>query len=159
MLSFKPTFSLSSFTFHFHALEKETATHSSILAWRIPGTGEPDGLPPMGSHRVGHDWSDLAAAAAAAAATTYWLPIGHPLVCLQTLPDVLWQTMLPLVENHFLRAWSQRKRIKKLNLAPLHSKAKKAMLNHWCSTLCVKHSLEIWSSGPCSLFGGLMGYR
>ena len=43
------------------------ATHSSVLAWRIPGTGEPDGLPSMGSHRVGHDWSDLAAAAAAAA--------------------------------------------------------------------------------------------
>jgi len=53
------------FTFHFHALEKEMATHSSVLAWRIPGTGEPGGLPSMGSHRVGHDWSDLAAAAAA----------------------------------------------------------------------------------------------
>ena len=43
------------FTFHFHALEKEMATHSSTLAWRIPGTAEPDGLQPMGSHRVGHD--------------------------------------------------------------------------------------------------------
>ena len=53
------------FTFHFHALEKEMATHSSVLAWRIPGTWEPGGLPSMGSHRVGHDWSDLAAAAAA----------------------------------------------------------------------------------------------
>ena len=42
-------------TFHFHALEKEIATHSSVLAWRIPGTGEPGGLPSMGSHRVGHD--------------------------------------------------------------------------------------------------------
>ena len=50
------------FTFHFHALEKEMATHSSVLAWRIPGMVEPDGLPSMGSHRVGHDWSDLAAA-------------------------------------------------------------------------------------------------
>ena len=47
------------FTFHFHALEKEMATHSSVLAWRIPGTGEPVGLPSMGSHRVRHDWSDL----------------------------------------------------------------------------------------------------
>jgi len=55
------------FTFHFHVLEKEMATHSSILAWRIPGTVEPGGLPSMGSHRVGHDWSDLAATAAAAA--------------------------------------------------------------------------------------------
>ena len=43
------------FTFHFHALEKEMAPHSSVLAWRIPGTGEPGGLPSMGSHRVGHD--------------------------------------------------------------------------------------------------------
>ena len=54
------------FTFHFHALEKEMVTHSSVLAWRIPGTVEPGGLPSRGSHRVGHDWSDLAAAAAAA---------------------------------------------------------------------------------------------
>ena len=52
-------------TFHFHALEKEMATHSSVLAWRIPGTREPGGLPSLGSHRVGHDRSDLAAAAAA----------------------------------------------------------------------------------------------
>ena len=51
------------FTFHFHALEKEMATHSSILAWRIPGTEEPSRLLSMVSHRVGHDWSDLAAAA------------------------------------------------------------------------------------------------
>ena len=43
------------FTFHFHALEKEMATHSSVLAWRIPGKGEPGGLPSLGSHRVGHD--------------------------------------------------------------------------------------------------------
>ena len=43
------------FTFHFHALEREMATHSSVLAWRIPGKGEPGGLPSMGSHKVGHD--------------------------------------------------------------------------------------------------------
>ena len=52
------------FTFHFPALEKEMATHSSMLAWRIPGTGEPGGLPSLGSHRVRHDLSDLAAASA-----------------------------------------------------------------------------------------------
>ena len=52
------------FTFHFHALEKEMASHSSVLAWRIPGMGEPCGLLSMGSHRVGHDWCDLAVAAA-----------------------------------------------------------------------------------------------
>ena len=51
------------FTFHFQALEKEMATYSSVLAWRIPGMGEPGGLPSMRSHRVRHDWSDLAAAA------------------------------------------------------------------------------------------------
>ena len=62
------------FTFHFHALEKEMATHSSVLAWRIPGMGEPHGLPSMGSHRVRHDWSDLAAAAAAA--EVFWVVTG-----------------------------------------------------------------------------------
>ena len=55
---------LSDFTFifHFHALEKEMATHSSVLAWRIPSSGEPGGLLSMGSYRVGHNWSNLAAA-------------------------------------------------------------------------------------------------
>ena len=60
------------FTFHFHALEKEMATHSSVLAWRIPGTAEPGGLLSLGSHRVGHDWSDLAAAACSFSSTTCW---------------------------------------------------------------------------------------
>ena len=68
---------LSDFTFifYFHALEKEMATHSSVLAWRIPETEEPGGLPSMGSHRVGYNWSDLAAAAAAACTitTTAWV--------------------------------------------------------------------------------------
>ena len=59
--------------FHFHALEKEMPTHSSVLAWRIPGMGEPGGLPSLGSHRVGHDWSDLAAAAAAGISVS-WAP-------------------------------------------------------------------------------------
>ena len=60
------------FTFHFHALEKDKATHSSVLAWRIPGTGEPGGRPSVGSYRVGHDWSDLAAAAAGKVYVTEW---------------------------------------------------------------------------------------
>ena len=64
---------LSHFTFHFHALEKEMATHSSVLAWRIPGTGEPGGLLSMGSHTVRHNWSNLAAAAAG-------LPVHHQLL-------------------------------------------------------------------------------
>ena len=50
-----PQLSDFTFTFHFHALEKDMETHSSVLAWRIPGTEEPSGLPSMGSHRVGHD--------------------------------------------------------------------------------------------------------
>ena len=60
-------------TFHFPALEKEMATHSSVLAWRIPGTGEPGGLPSMGSHRVGHDSSDLAVAAVLILCALFWL--------------------------------------------------------------------------------------
>ena len=65
------------FTFHLRALEKEMATHSSVLAWRIPGVGEPGGLPSLGSQRVRHDWSDLAAAA-----YIYALPLELP----STLP-------------------------------------------------------------------------
>ena len=60
------------FTFHFHALEKEMATHSSVLAWRIPRMGEPGGLPSMGSHRVRHGWSDLAAAAERVSLSSGW---------------------------------------------------------------------------------------
>ena len=60
----KTRLSKFTFTFHFNALEKEMAAHSSVLAWRTPGMGEPGGLPSMGSHRVGHDGSNLAAAAA-----------------------------------------------------------------------------------------------
>ena len=67
------------FTFHFHALEKEMATHSSVLAWRIPGTGEPGELLSMGLHRVRQDGSDLAAAAAAALRHPFPLGLGGPL--------------------------------------------------------------------------------
>ena len=90
---------LSDFTFtsHFHALEKEVAVHSSVLAWRIPGTGEPGGLQSIGSHRVGHDLSDLAAAVAAAGChviITGW-PYQEALIgstlkfCLYLWPDCL----------------------------------------------------------------------
>ena len=61
------------FTFPFHALEKEMATHSSVLAWRIPETGEPGGLPSMGPHRVGHYRSNLATVAAAAEPCLFWM--------------------------------------------------------------------------------------
>ena len=70
------------FTFHFHALEREMATHSSVLAWRIPGTVEPGGLPSVGSHRVGHDWSDLAAAVACL--LSWWC---HPTISSSVTPS------------------------------------------------------------------------
>ena len=61
------------FTFHCHALEKEMAKQSSVLAWRVPGTGEPGGLLSMGSHRIGHDCSNLAAAAVHTESVRIWL--------------------------------------------------------------------------------------
>ena len=73
------------FTFHFRALEKEMATHSSALAWKIPGTGEPGGLPSMGSHIVGHDWSDLVVAAAA----YFWLGVVYELKDFYVLYHIL----------------------------------------------------------------------
>ena len=63
------------FTFHSHALEKEMATHSSVLAWRISGMGEPGGLLSMESHRIRHNWSDLAAAAALSSFTNVGISI------------------------------------------------------------------------------------
>ena len=85
------------FTFHFHALEKEMATPSSVLAWRIPGTGEPGGLPSLGSHRVGHDWSNLAAAPLTACQTTLklttlqWCPIAVEVTLNATPPAAAFQ--------------------------------------------------------------------
>ena len=73
------------FTFHFHALEKEMATHSRVLAWRIPGMEEPGGLPSMGSHRVRHNWSDLAAAAAMLLEESVWMNPGTRLNCVDTI--------------------------------------------------------------------------
>ena len=99
------------FTFHFHALEKEMATHSSVLAWRIPGAGEPGGLPSMGSHRVGHDWSDLAVAVSG----TWQAPLPRDG---QTKPCRRCEDTKPMVSNlswvrlscgtWFLRVCSQR---------------------------------------------------
>ena len=106
------------FTFHFHALEKEMATHSSVLAWRIPGTGERGGLPSMGSHRVGHDWSDLAVAAAEAiysmaphSSTLAWkIPWTEEPGRLQSMGSLRvgqdWATSLPLFTlMHWRRKW------------------------------------------------------
>ena len=81
-------------------LEKEVATHSSVLAWRIPGMAEPGGLPSMGSHRDGHDWSDLAAAAAACK-----LSVKHSM-CIKVFSLVLPELeLLPLCLCHFNYMW------------------------------------------------------
>ena len=69
------------FTFHLHASEKEMATHSSVLAWRTPGTVEPGGLLSMGSHRVGHDWSNLATSAAVIFHYVYVSQFLYPFIC------------------------------------------------------------------------------
>ena len=69
------------FTFHFHALEKDMATHSSVLAWRVPGMGEPGGLLSMGSHRVGTDWGDLAAVFVCVYSVTYFIVVINLCLC------------------------------------------------------------------------------
>ena len=99
------------FTFHFHALEREMASHSSVLAWRIPGMGESGGLPSMGSHRVRHDWSDLAGAVAVL--ILQWLKYGLKFITLtftwlfRSIFNMLQSTMLInsncfLTTNHFI---------------------------------------------------------
>ena len=104
---------LSNFTltFHFYALEKEMATHSSVLAWRIPGTEEPCGLPSMASHRVGHGQSDLAAAAAVWISQKYtWissvlsLPPCPPVQPLQVFPEHWTEPLRPAAASHELSA-------------------------------------------------------
>ena len=82
-----------------HALEKKMATHSSILAWRIPGMEEPGGLPSTGSHRVGHDWSDLAAAAAAAGKFEKFLNTVIPLSL------TVWDFQFPGFRHGFYSSW------------------------------------------------------
>ena len=108
------------FTFHFPALEKEMATHSSVLAWRIPGMGEPSVLPSMGSHRVVHDWSDLAAAAAAAKAL--FIKILTP----ETMVEILINTITSKLQ---ISLWPQRQEKR-----PLWKFI-------WCFLLLFSHSL------------------
>ena len=102
------------FTFHFPALEKEMATHSSVLAWRIPGTGEPGGLLSMGPHRVGHDWSDLAAASYQSECpssknpqTTIWRGRGGK----ETLRDCCWECKL--VQPLWRTVWKFLRKLKR----------------------------------------------
>ena len=93
------------FTFYFHALEKDMATHSSVLAWRIPGTGQPHGLPSMGSHRVGHDWSDLVVVVVDSilkSRDSTW-PTKVRLVKAMVFPVVMWK--LDHKESWVLKNW------------------------------------------------------
>ena len=98
---------LSFFLFFFSLvfiLEKEMATHSSVLAWRIPGTGEPGGLSSMGSHWVGHDWSDLAAAAAVFceygfSVSVLWCPLATPTILLGFLLTWAWGISSQLLQQ------------------------------------------------------------
>ena len=90
------------------SLEKEMATHSSVLAWRIPGIGEPSGLPSMGSHRVGHDWSDLAVAAAAAPGRQYFFLHRYQLIlcmcCVIFCKGLIWSTCL---QGGHVKRWKE----------------------------------------------------
>ena len=103
------------FTFHFHALEKAMATHSSVLAWRIPGTEEPSGLLSMGSHRVGHGWSDLAAAAQHPFLINYLSKLGIEGILFNLLKGVCKKikaniTLISERLNAFFLRWGRRKR-------------------------------------------------
>ena len=94
------------FTFHFHALEKEMATYSSILAWTIPGMGEPGGLLSMGLHRDAHDWSDLAAEAAAfliIQLSYLYMTTGNTIALKLLYPWILSVRLLKFVASPFTR--------------------------------------------------------
>ena len=129
----------STFTFHFHELEEEMATHSSVLAWRIPGTAGPGGLPSMGSHRVGHDWSDLAAAAAA-----YFLSLCFRLISI-SVPCILpWYYCVKVV--YVSKFW-----------ALLSGTMEKAMAPH-SSTLAWKIPWTEEPGGPLSMGSHRVGH-
>ena len=114
-------------TFHFHALEEEMATHSSVLAWRIPGTREPGGLPSVELHRVGHDWSDLAAAAAGKTTRPFrydlnLIPYDYTvevtnrfegLDLIDRVPDELWTEVHNIVQEVVIKTIPKKKKCKK----------------------------------------------
>ena len=143
------------FTFHFHALEKEMATHSSVPSWRIPGTGEPGGLPSMGSHRVGHDWSDLAAAAA----VTDGAESGSQCSCMFTLMLLTWGASLgksrnSVIQETGLSAFSKAKENWRCLWAPTILVSKpysSATPSTWASLfLCSRTRWPCWGGGESS---------
>ena len=119
------------FTFHFHALEKEMATHSSVLAWRIPRTGEPGGLPSVGLHRVRHDWSDLAAAAFYNETRILKLLWSHKIIrstirCVEKMEHWFLPSLSELLHESHLTDWWGCRRL-----------ANWSYLCHCCSHFCV----------------------
>ena len=121
------------------------ATHSSVLAWRIPGTGEPGGLPSMGSHRVGHDWSDLAAAAAAETLESLMTASGFgsiqdraSSVCLRTVSWCSHSSLLYAVK-HQLRVWPTLKQ--------------RLLSWKWCATKLRQSCLTLCDPLDCSPSG------
>ena len=137
------------------------ATHSSVLAWRIPGTGKPDGLPSMGSHRVGHDWSDLAAAAAAAVwsrasyLTSLWQVPSSMCTVFRTVPDRWWALCKCL--SFYYMPWN----------TPGSSGKQKPVSRKLCWFVSVKggvqsellHLVYCLNSAPCSLRERVWVYR
>ena len=137
------------FTFRLHALEKEMATHSSVLAWRIPGTGEPGGLPSMGSRRVRHDWSDLAAAAAHASK-----------VMLKNLQVKLQQYMnceLPDVQAGFRKG--RQPEIKLPTSAGSWKKQESSRKTSISALLTMSKPLTIWITTNCGKFFKRWAYQ
>ena len=152
---------LSDFTFpfHFHALEKEMATHSSVLAWRAPGTGEPGGLASMGSHRVGHDWSDLAAAAAAMKQSQGLLVLpqglilwtisfekssggdGIPVELFQILKDVAVKVLHSICQKIWKTQWPQE--WKRSVFLPIPKKGNAKECSNYCTIVLISHTSKV----------------
>ena len=140
------------FTFHFHALEKAMATHSSVLAWRIPGLGEPGGLLSMGSHRVGHDWSDLAAAGAAARTpvendltqqkNSIFFVANANQLCKHKISLSLLQTKCPVIRNGASLS----------PFLPIHINMHALLQNHCVRPVCNLHGLPAANFGRCKFF-------
>ena len=141
-----------SLTFHFHALDKKMATHSSVLAWRIPGIGEPGGLPSMGSHRVRQDWSDLAAAAAGGPFTSMsWK-------CPFILEVIRWEKNNVMLEFAWFKG-SEHWMKERWHLSSITCRQKNGQINgqstvlpseagQWCFSVLIS-----WDGGPVE--GGL----
>ena len=136
---------LSDFTFpfHFHALEKEMATHSSVLAWRIPGTGEPGGLPSMGSHRVGHDWSDLAAVAAAYTCQYNPSSLLLDIYMREMTAHVHTVTYMWMFTNSFIQ--NHPKTEDSPNIYPLTNS-----WTNWSTFILWRLLKKEWTTGPCN---------